>query len=242
MILLFAKFVYKSPEYDILLYTNIVDRLIVLGYPEQLRQFSYEHDFAIRGLWFDRTYGNLLKVDGFGNILVGVHGYDYLQPCAFLARIRIKLRISSVPNFSGLDRKGRDPTSDIRRHYPNKFLPLRHLDRVLVMNSLFDMAHTYVLATLVHYFDHHKSYVRPVCSLKQLMFLKIPIEVTTGSAMPILFCENVCFVHRPNFKTTNGCRTSDDTGVQSGDTIISYKSLAEDVANAVNYVHNDVNS
>lgn len=30
------------------------------------------------------------------------------------------------------------------------------------------------------------------------------------------------------------------TGVQSGDTIISYKSLSQDVANAVDYVHNDV--
>ncbi|VDO49730.1 unnamed protein product, partial [Brugia timori] len=34
-------------------------------------------------------------------------------------------------------------------------------------------------------------------------------------------------------------KTSDGTGVRNGDTIISYKSLAEDVLSAVNYVHND---
>ncbi|MCP9262064.1 Intraflagellar transport protein 56 [Dirofilaria immitis] len=158
-----AKALYKSPEYDILLYNNIINRLILLGYPEQLRHFPYQQDFAIRGLWFDRTFGNLLKVDGFGNILVGVHGYDYLH------------------------------RPDIKKHYPNKFISLRHPEKILVMNSLFDIAHTYVLITLIHYFDNHKDYER----------------------------------------------IGDGTGVRSGDTIISYKSLAEDVSSAVNYVHND---
>ncbi|EJW82969.1 hypothetical protein WUBG_06119, partial [Wuchereria bancrofti] len=159
----FTLAIYKSPEYDILLYSNIINRLILLGYPEQLRCFPYEQDFVIRGLWFDRNFGNLLKVDGFGNILVGIHGYNYLR------------------------------RSDIKKHYPNKFISLRHLENVLVMNSLFDIAHTYVLTTLIHYFDNHKDYER----------------------------------------------TSDGTGVRNGDTIISYKSLAEDVLSAVNYVHND---
>ncbi|KAM3719017.1 Cytosolic purine 5'-nucleotidase [Dirofilaria immitis] len=159
----FTLAIYKSPEYDILLYNNIINRLILLGYPEQLRHFPYQQDFAIRGLWFDRTFGNLLKVDGFGNILVGVHGYDYLH------------------------------RPDIKKHYPNKFISLRHPEKILVMNSLFDIAHTYVLITLIHYFDNHKDYER----------------------------------------------IGDGTGVRSGDTIISYKSLAEDVSSAVNYVHND---
>uniref|UniRef100_A0A8R1TNW8 5'-nucleotidase n=1 Tax=Onchocerca volvulus TaxID=6282 RepID=A0A8R1TNW8_ONCVO len=159
----FTLAIYKSPEYDILLYNNIINRLILLGYPEQLRSFPYEQDFVIRGLWFDRTFGNLLKVDGFGNILVGLHGYNYLH------------------------------RPDIKKLYPNKFISLRHLDKILVMNSLFDIAHTYVLITLIHYFDNHKDYER----------------------------------------------ISDGTGVRSGDTIISYKSLAEDVSSAVNYVHDD---
>lgn len=47
--------VYKSPEYDILLYNNIINRLILLGYPEQLRCFPYEQDFAIRGNLSKRT-------------------------------------------------------------------------------------------------------------------------------------------------------------------------------------------
>lgn len=31
-----------------------------------------------RGLWFDSLYGNLLKVDAFGNILLAVHGFKFL--------------------------------------------------------------------------------------------------------------------------------------------------------------------
>ncbi len=55
------------------------DRLVSLGYPEQLKEFHYDHTFPTRGLWFDTHYGNLLKVDAYGNILVCVHGFDFLK-------------------------------------------------------------------------------------------------------------------------------------------------------------------
>lgn len=32
-----------------------------------------------RGLVFDTMYGNLLKVDAYGNILVCVHGFNFLR-------------------------------------------------------------------------------------------------------------------------------------------------------------------
>jgi hypothetical protein len=32
-----------------------------------------------RGLWFDSQHGNLLKVDAYGNILVCVHGFEFLK-------------------------------------------------------------------------------------------------------------------------------------------------------------------
>ncbi|CAM6005136.1 unnamed protein product [Sphagnum balticum] len=35
-----------------------------------------------RGLWFDMEYGNLLKVDAYGNILVGLHGFKFMTPTA----------------------------------------------------------------------------------------------------------------------------------------------------------------
>ena len=49
--------------------------LVEMGYDEELRQLEYDERFPVRGLWFDRQYGNLLKVDQFGKILTCCHGY-----------------------------------------------------------------------------------------------------------------------------------------------------------------------
>ena len=38
---------------------------------------------ALRGLVFDTMYGNLLKVDAYGNILVCVHGFNFLRGWVF---------------------------------------------------------------------------------------------------------------------------------------------------------------
>jgi 5'-nucleotidase len=72
--------VYKSPEYDILAYDLTVDRLIATGYPKSIKDIKYDPSFAIRGLFFDRKYGNLLKLDSFGNILSCCHGFSILSP------------------------------------------------------------------------------------------------------------------------------------------------------------------
>ncbi|KAK3878933.1 hypothetical protein Pcinc_016476 [Petrolisthes cinctipes] len=71
---------YKSPQYENLGFTLLKERLIKIGYPEEIAEFEYDPTFPIRGLWFDRVYGNLLKVDGFGNILICVHGFKFLKP------------------------------------------------------------------------------------------------------------------------------------------------------------------
>lgn len=42
-------------------------------------QFLYDPSFPLRGLWFDSTFGNLLKVDAYGNILLGLHGFRFLK-------------------------------------------------------------------------------------------------------------------------------------------------------------------
>ncbi|XP_060573684.1 cytosolic purine 5'-nucleotidase-like isoform X2 [Ruditapes philippinarum] len=71
--------VYKSPDYENLGFQLIKERLVHIGYPESLLEFEYDPTFPIRGLWFDQLYGNLLKVDPFGNILVCVHGFEFLK-------------------------------------------------------------------------------------------------------------------------------------------------------------------
>jgi 5'-nucleotidase len=71
--------VYKENAYDILTFSLAIERLISIGYPEELKYFEYDSTFANRGLWFDKLYGNLLKVDQFGNILICVHGFQILK-------------------------------------------------------------------------------------------------------------------------------------------------------------------
>jgi 5'-nucleotidase len=83
---------YSNPEYEALQFRLIVDRLVVIGYPSQIKDFDYDPTFPIRGLWFDTVYGNLLKVDAYGNILVCCHGFKFLK------------------------------TSEIYNLYPNKFI------------------------------------------------------------------------------------------------------------------------
>uniref|UniRef100_A0A914W4K1 Cytosolic purine 5'-nucleotidase n=1 Tax=Plectus sambesii TaxID=2011161 RepID=A0A914W4K1_9BILA len=118
---------YKSPEYECLVFDRVVQRLISIGYPEAFREFEYVHSFPVRGLWFDMLFGNLLKVDGFGNILMGVHGFKFMKP------------------------------SEIEELYPNKFLHLSE-QRVYVLNTLFNLPETYLIACVVNYFDSSPDY------------------------------------------------------------------------------------
>ncbi|VDK75659.1 unnamed protein product [Onchocerca ochengi] len=119
--------VYRSPDLEIVTFDMVVERMISLGYPEELRSFRYKALFPIRGIWFDNVYGNLLKVDGFGNILVGVHGFHYMKP------------------------------SEIEELYPNKFLHLSE-NRVYVLNTLFNLPETYLVACIIDFFDSSPNY------------------------------------------------------------------------------------
>uniref|UniRef100_A0A1I7V938 Cytosolic purine 5'-nucleotidase n=1 Tax=Loa loa TaxID=7209 RepID=A0A1I7V938_LOALO len=119
--------VYRSPDLEIVTFDMVVERMISLGYPEELRSFKYKALFPVRGLWFDYVYGNLLKVDGFGNILVGVHGFHYMKP------------------------------SEIEELYPNKFLHLSE-NRVYVLNTLFNLPETYLVACIIDFFDNNHNY------------------------------------------------------------------------------------
>ncbi|CAF3871304.1 unnamed protein product [Rotaria sp. Silwood2] len=70
---------YKSPQFEELTFQHVLESLIELGYPEQIREFVYDRTFPLRGLWYDKLYGNLLKVDAYGNILTVVHGFKFLS-------------------------------------------------------------------------------------------------------------------------------------------------------------------
>uniref|UniRef100_A0A7N8YQN0 5'-nucleotidase, cytosolic IIb n=1 Tax=Mastacembelus armatus TaxID=205130 RepID=A0A7N8YQN0_9TELE len=151
--------VYKSPEYESLGFELTVERLVSIGYPQELLSFVYDPSFPTRGLVFDTMYGNLLKVDAYGNILVCVHGFNFL----------------------------RGP--EIRERYPNKFIQRDDTERFYILNTLFNLPETYLFACLVDFFSNCDRY------------------------------------------------TSCETGFKDGDLFMSYKSMFQDVRDAVDWVH-----
>lgn len=70
---------YKSPQYEMLAFRLVIEQLLKMGYPQDIKTFVYDPDFPVRGLWYDKLYGNLLKVDAYGNIIVCVHGFRFLK-------------------------------------------------------------------------------------------------------------------------------------------------------------------
>ncbi|XP_058652243.1 5'-nucleotidase, cytosolic IIa isoform X3 [Onychostoma macrolepis] len=151
--------VYKSPEYESLGFDLTVERLVSIGYPQELLNFVYDPAFPTRGLVFDTMYGNLLKVDAYGNILVCAHGFNFL----------------------------RGP--EIRELYPNKFIQRGDTERFYILNTLFNLPETYLFACLVDFFTSCSRY------------------------------------------------TSCEMGFKDGDLFMSFKSMFQDVRDAVDWVH-----
>ncbi|XP_051907539.1 5'-nucleotidase, cytosolic II, like 1 isoform X1 [Hippocampus zosterae] len=119
---------YKSPDYESLGFELIRDRMVSVGYPHEILRYTYDPSFPTRGLVIDTTYGNLLKVDSNGNILVCSHGFSFL--------------------------KG----EEIDHYYPNKFIQRDDTNRFYILNTLFNLSETYLYSCLVDFFSKSTRY------------------------------------------------------------------------------------
>ncbi|XP_017692846.1 PREDICTED: 5'-nucleotidase domain-containing protein 4 isoform X2 [Lepidothrix coronata] len=100
---------YKSPDYEELAFALLLEHLVAIGYPPEILAYKYDPTFPTRGLVFDALYGNLLKVDSHGNLLVCAHGFRFL--------------------------KG----AEILHYYPNKFIQRDDMKRFHILNTLFNL-------------------------------------------------------------------------------------------------------
>ena len=67
---------YISPQFDELACTLAKKFMVdTLGYSADILDIEYNPDFPVRGVWFDKPTGNLLKVDQFGKIMECYHGF-----------------------------------------------------------------------------------------------------------------------------------------------------------------------
>ncbi|XP_068191062.1 5'-nucleotidase, cytosolic II, like 1 [Antennarius striatus] len=119
---------YKSPDYESLGFELLKDRMVSIGYPHEILRYTYDPSFPTRGLVTDTMYGNLLKVDSNGNVLVCSHGFHFL--------------------------KG----GDIQKYYPKKFIQRDDTERYYVLNTLFNLSETYLYTCVVDFFTRCTRY------------------------------------------------------------------------------------
>ncbi|OXB73860.1 UNVERIFIED_CONTAM: hypothetical protein H355_005689 [Colinus virginianus] len=120
---------YKSPAYEELCFRLLLEHLVSIGYPHEILAYTYDPTFPTRGLVFDALYGNLLKVDSHGNLLVCAHGFRFLRG------------------------------AEILHYYPNKFIQRDDMKRFHILNTLFNLTETYLYACLVDFFSNCPRYV-----------------------------------------------------------------------------------
>uniref|UniRef100_A0A4X1V042 5'-nucleotidase domain containing 4 n=2 Tax=Sus scrofa TaxID=9823 RepID=A0A4X1V042_PIG len=96
---------YKSPAYEMLTFELLLERLVCIGYPHEILRYSYDPTFPTQvGLVFDALYGNLLKVDAHGNVLLGTQGFTFLSeaeiwgfyPSKFIQRDDLRVSMFST--------------------------------------------------------------------------------------------------------------------------------------------------
>ncbi|XP_071585378.1 cytosolic purine 5'-nucleotidase-like isoform X3 [Heliangelus exortis] len=120
---------YKSPDYEELAFALLLEHLVSIGYPQEILSYKYDPTFPTRGLVFDALYGNLLKVDSHGNLLVCAHGFRFL--------------------------KG----PEILHYYPNKFIQRDDMKRFHILNTLFNLTEAHLYACLVDFFTNCSRYL-----------------------------------------------------------------------------------
>ncbi|XP_072213277.1 cytosolic purine 5'-nucleotidase-like isoform X1 [Excalfactoria chinensis] len=120
---------YKSPAYEELGFRLLLEHLVSIGYPNEILAYKYDPTFPTRGLVFDALYGNLLKVDSHGNLLVCAHGFRFLRG------------------------------AEILHYYPNKFIQRDDTKRFHILNTLFNLTETHLYACLVDFFSNCPRYV-----------------------------------------------------------------------------------
>eukprot|EP00124_Ichthyophonus_hoferi_P000869 Ihof_evm10s37 gene=Ihof_evmTU10s37 len=122
--------VYKSPAFEAMTYSLLVTELVNMGYPSEISQFQFDPNFAIRGLFLDIKYGNLIKLDAFCNIIVAVHGHTILSP------------------------------KECKRLYPSNFIApdfIGSKKRYQGLNTLFDIPKTALFADLVAFMSKART-------------------------------------------------------------------------------------
>jgi len=103
---------YFQPEFDRLAFDGAKEKLVSLGYPEEVLDFEYDPSFWVRGLIIDTLRGNFLKIDRHKYVRVACHGFE---PISGEVRKALYKTVNVAPAFT-------------EKHYVNMDTCFQHVD------------------------------------------------------------------------------------------------------------------
>ena len=96
--------IYHMRRIEQLSYDMTLARLVVnYGYPAEIGQIQYDHQFVMRGLVVDKLNGNLIKVDRFGHVGRAYHGRRLLSEERFSKLYRNERIRLKTPQYAWID-------------------------------------------------------------------------------------------------------------------------------------------
>lgn len=126
-----------NDEYEKLQFDLGVENLVTLyHYPEEIKNFKYDNNFAVKGLFVDTVLGNILKIDQFGYVHVAMHGKRKLTD------------------------------NQIKQCYKDKTIPINVLEqstRYYLQSSAFAAPQITLYAWLIDYFEEKQALINPIC-------------------------------------------------------------------------------
>jgi len=79
---------FKSPNFESMMYDLLTETLVKKGYPQKLTDTKYDPNFVIRGIYFDKTSGHLLKIDASNTIVRCYYGRNELSTDEIVKRYK----------------------------------------------------------------------------------------------------------------------------------------------------------
>lgn len=70
---------YIPETFEKLAFHETTKKLVELGYPKEILDWEFDHNFVMRGLIIDKNKGNILKIDRHRYVKIAYHGFQVLS-------------------------------------------------------------------------------------------------------------------------------------------------------------------
>jgi HAD superfamily 5'-nucleotidase-like hydrolase len=95
--------IYDQPAMDRLSIEATVDKLILRGYPDFIKNIPQATDFPVRGILIDKRFGHVLKMDRYKHVAKGYHGFRRLSKDELHALYHSKKIRPATPRYHWID-------------------------------------------------------------------------------------------------------------------------------------------